>query len=258
MALATQIPPLSLASDIAHFSSDQALSADAISNPTRALSARDNIIAAKVNQLVGYANNASQPVALTVPRFTLSGLASTVVSNFRIPVGYEARVINATCWTSLPTSATLNVAFSGGTYGASAGTSLCTVTDIAEFTAGSTWQGEGELIVIVTNTGNSRVTMAGSVLISLRAVGFQGGDVVGPGGITTQGPIGPQGDTGPQGPAGPSGSSTSGNIIQIGPYARLVSYDTAQYRGAKVQVAQDGNTWQDEVAWIEVNQSGVP
>jgi len=254
----TQIAPLIFASDVTHFGSNDALTAVAISNTTRQLSARDNTLAQKINELVGFANNAANPISLTCPRVQLSGLASATVSNFRIPIGYEARLVNAACWTSLATSGTLQVLFSGGTYGQTTGTSLCTVTDIAEFTAGSTWVGEGELIIQLTNTQSSRITMAGSAMISIRPVGFQGGDLVGPGGVTTQGPVGPQGDQGPQGIPGTGGGGGGGTVVQIGPYARIVSYDTAQYRGAIMQVAQDGSTWINETAWLEVNQSGVP
>ena len=253
-----QISPVLIPSDVAHFGPDQILTAPAISNTTRALAQRDNVIVAKINQLVGFANNSASPVSLTIPRLQISGLQSAIVSNFRIPVGYEARVINASVWTSLATSATLEVVHSAGTYGSTTGTSLCTATDIAEFTAGSDWRGEGELFVRVINTTSSRLELAGSALISLRQVGFQGGDVVGPGGVTTQGPKGDTGDTGPQGPAGTGGGGSGGSVVYIGSYCRIVSYSTSQYRGAKLQVAQDGSSWVDEAAWLEVNQSGIP
>ena len=251
-----QITPLIFASDVKHFSGEDILTAPAIGNTTRALSARDNVLAAKINQLVGYANNAAEYVSLPCPRIQLNGLETGTLTNFRIPQGYEARLINCTCWTSLPTSGTVSVLHSAGTFGATIGTSLCTVTDLAEFTAGSDWRGVGEFIVNVANTQAHRINIAASAMISLRPVGYQGGDVVGPGGVTTQGVPGPQGDQGPPGPAG--GGGGGGNIVYIGNFARLVSIDTNTQRGAQLQVSPDGASWVEEIQWVETNTTGMP
>ena len=120
--------------DVRHFAQGDAVNVPGLSNPTRHLAFRDDLIAEKINEVVSVVNNQEQFVPLPVVRTTVPPGEEVVVTNYRIPQGFEARVLNAVVSTvPTTTSAELNIMYSSS-FGGSAGTNIVTVTPGSEFT----------------------------------------------------------------------------------------------------------------------------
>lgn len=217
--------------DVRHFAQGDAMNVPGLSNPTRHLAYRDDLLAEKMNEVVQVVNNQEQFVPLPVIRTTVPPNEEVVVTNYRIPQGFEARVLNAVVST-VPTtsSAELNIMYSS-VFGGSAGTAVVTVTPGSEFTGDVNFYQVGEFIVSMKNTGSVTLEIAGSILLTMRPVGAEGTLLVG---SVIQGPQGEPGQTGPPGPPGPPGTGGAGSpgMIWKGPWANgqpYISNDVVSY-----------------------------
>lgn len=194
--------------DARHFSLGDAVNVPGLSNPTRNLAERDNLLAEKMNEIVAVVNNQEQFVPLPVIRTNVPPNEEVVVFNYRIPAGFEARVLN-TVISTLPssTSAQVDIYYSNA-YGGSTGTAVTTATPGSEFTGDINFYQEGEFVVVLKNTGSSTLEIAASVLLTMRPVGAEGTLLVG---SIIEGPSGPPGMRGPQGLQGSPGASGAGS-----------------------------------------------
>jgi hypothetical protein len=192
--------------DVRHFSEGDSFSVPGISGPTRELAERDNLIAEKLNETIQTVNNKEQFVPLSIPRTTLPPNDNLVVANYRIPAGFEARILNASI-SSLPLSSDiqLNIFFAEG-FGNTTGESLITTSN--ESSSGTSFKQEGEFIVVIRNTGGITLDVVASVLLTMRPIGEEGTLLVG---SVIRGQQGPPGQTGPQGIQGPPGTGGAGS-----------------------------------------------
>jgi hypothetical protein len=192
--------------DVRHFSEGDSFSVPGISGPTRELAERDNLLAEKLNETISTVNNKEQFVPLSIPRTTLPPNDNLVVANYRIPAGFEARILNASIASSpLSPDIQLNVFYAVG-FGNSTGESL--VSTSAEVTSGTSFKQNGEFIVVIRNTGGVTLDVMASVLLTMRPVGEPGTLLVG---SVIQGQQGVPGQTGPQGVPGPPGTGGAGS-----------------------------------------------
>lgn len=192
--------------DVRHFSPGDATDVPSLQNPTRQLAERDNLLAAKVNELVEDVNNKEQFVPLPIPRTILPPLDETIVANYRIPTGYESRVLNAVvASTPASTDIELNIYYNAF-YGGVSGTAV--VSTATEYSGGVSFYQAGEFIIALKNKTGQTLEIAASVLLSLRPVGAAGSLLVA---SVVQGEKGDPGMTGPRGPAGPAGTGGAGS-----------------------------------------------
>lgn len=198
--------------DVRHFAQGDAVDVPGLANPTRELAERDNKLAEKVNEVVQQVNNREQFIPLPVVRTMVAPGDETVVQNYRIPEGFEARVLNAAVSAS-PSSddIELNVYYNT-TFGNSTGSSIVTATAAAEFTGETSFHQAGELIISLKNTGVLTLEASACVLLTMRPLGAVGSLLVGTVVEGPQGPPGPKGDKGDPGPAGTGTAGTSGML----------------------------------------------
>jgi len=194
--------------DVRHFSQGDAVNVPGLSNPTRNLAYRDDLLAQKMNEVVSVVNNQEQFVPLPLIRTTVPPNEEIIVTNYRIPAGFEARVLNAVVSTT-PSSiqAELDVYYSSS-FGGTSGTAVVTVTPGSEFTGDVNFYQVGEFIISLKNTGSSTLEIAGSVMLTMRPLGAEGTLLVG---SIIEGPQGQPGMTGPPGPPGPPGTGGAGS-----------------------------------------------
>ena len=191
--------------DVRHFSEDDAVAVPALQNPTRHLAQRDNLLAQKVNEVVSAVNNKEQFVPLPMVRTSVSPTAEEIVTNFRIPVGFEARVLNASVASSPSSSDLALKIFYNASFGGSTGTELVSTSD--EFTAGTAFYNNGEFIVSIRNNGASSLEALSSVTLTIRPIAERGSLLVGSvitGGKGNRGEAGSPGKKGDPGPGAPS------------------------------------------------------
>jgi|SRR5271157_313059 len=211
--------------DVRHFSESDAVDVVGLQNPTRQLAARDNLLAAKVNELVGVVNNKEQYVLLPVPRTLVAPGVEEVVANFSIPSGFEARILNATVGTTpVSSSATLNIFFASG-YGNLTGTTVISTSDV--FTAGVSFYNGGEFIVSLRNNAATNLDVVASVTLTMRPLGSTASLLVG---SVIEGPQGIRGDKGDKGLKGDPGSGGAGSpgLVWAGAFNVAVSYAPPQ------------------------------
>jgi hypothetical protein len=211
--------------DVRHFSLGDAVDVPGLSAPTRALAQRDNLLAEKVNEVVSAVNNREQFVPLPVIRTILPPNETVIVTNYRIPAGFEARVLNAVVNTiPASTNSELDVYYNATTFGGATGSAVITCTPGSEFTGDVSFYPQGEFILALTNTGVVAVEVAASVMLAMRPLGAVGSLLVGNTGETRQvGPPGMTGGVGPIGPPGTSGMGTPG-MIWDGPWVNGKPY----------------------------------
>lgn len=192
--------------DVRHFSEGDAINVPGLANPTRYLAERDNVLASKVNECISTLNNRELAVPLPVPRTVVAALTQETICNFRIPAGYEARVLNATV-AATPTSGEIElIVYYAEGYGSTTGTPV--VTTSGEFSTGVSFYQQGEFIIVVKNKSSRSLTMTGSVLVTMRPLGEEGSLLVG---SVVQGERGAPGMTGPPGPPGTPGTGGAGS-----------------------------------------------
>lgn len=210
--------------DVRHFSQGDAVNVPGLSNPTRNLAYRDDLLAQKMNEVVSVVNNQEQFVPLPLIRTTVPPNEEIIVTNYRIPAGFEARVLNAVVSTT-PSSiqAELDVYYSSS-FGGTSGTAVVTVTPGSEFTGDVNFYQVGEFIISLKNTGSSTLEIAGSVMLTMRPLGAEGTLLVG---SVIQGEKGNPGMTGPPGPPGPPGTGGAGSpgMVWQGPWLNGNGYN---------------------------------
>jgi hypothetical protein len=221
--------------DVRHISpTTDPLNGQQISATTRQLAERDNLLAVVVNQLVAAVNNKDQLVNLPLPTVQIAPGSTVSVSSFRIPEGFEARILNAAI-SSIPSLlARLDIVYNEGTYGALTG-GVSLVSTLSEFTSGTSFYGTGEFLVSFVNTGGRTAQVSASVLLTLRPVAAQKGGIIGPGAVGAQGSIGPQGPKGNPGSPGLPGSTGPAGLTWRGAHSSLTAYaqrDAVYFNGS--------------------------
>jgi hypothetical protein len=196
-----------------------------LQNPTRHLAERDNLLASKLNEVVAEINNKEQFVPLSVPRTAIPPGTEEIVTNFAIPEGFEARVINATVG-STPVSAdiSLKLYFASG-YGNVTGTELVSTT--STFTSGIDFYNSGEFIVALRNNGISTLEVVASITLTVRPIGTTASLLVGSVIQGKQGLTGGRGDRGLKGDAGTGGAGSPG-MVWSGVFNAASSYTPPQ------------------------------
>lgn len=218
--------------DVRHFAQGDAMNVPGLSNPTRNLAFRDDLLADKMNEVVQIVNNREQFVPLPVIRTTVPPNEEIVVTNYRIPQGFEARVLNAVVSTTpTTTSAELNISYATS-YGGSAGAPVVSVTPGSEFNGDVNFYQVGEFIVSMKNTSGVTLELAGSIMLTMRPLGAEGTLLVG---SIIEGQQGKPGQTGSPGPPGVPGTGGAGSpgMIWKGAWANGQSYipnDVASYQ----------------------------
>lgn len=196
--------------DVRHFAQGDEVSVPGISSPTRHLAERDNLLAEKLNEVIQSVNNQEQFVPLPVVRTVLTPSDQSTVLNYRIPPGFESRVLNAII-SSTPASTDIELEVSyNASFGGTSGTSV--VNTSSEFNSGVNFYQTGEFIVTLKNKGGVALEVAASVLLTLRPIGGAGSLLVGS--IIK----GDKGDTGQAGPPGPKGEPGTGGAGSVGMY----------------------------------------
>jgi hypothetical protein len=202
--------------DVRHFSEGDAMDVPGLSRPTRNLAERDNILAEALNSVISVVNNTEQFVPLLPFRTTVPPDTEEIVLNYRIPAGFEARILNAIV-TSVPnsSSAELDVYYATG-YGNSTGTMVvCTST---EFTAGTQFYSAGEFIISLKNRGGTTLEMIASIQSTMRPLTQTSGVLIASSVVGEQGPPGPTGSPGQVGPPGTTGPAGSPGLTWQGPW----------------------------------------
>lgn len=192
--------------DVRHYSEGDGMNVPGLANPTRQLAERDNRIGEKLNEVIAVVNNKEQFVPLPVIRTTVPPNETIIVTNYRIPAGFEARVLNAAVSsTPLSSNVQLNIYYAEG-FGNTSGEVLVSTANEAE--ANTSFKNNGEFIVSLVNTGGTTLDIVASILLTMRPIGEEGSLLVG---SVVRGDQGPVGMTGPQGPAGPPGTGGAGS-----------------------------------------------
>ncbi len=144
-----------------------------MANSSRNLAQRDNLLASKLNEVVKVLNNREQLINVPAVRTVLPPGASEIIQNFRIPEGFEARVLNASV--APAGQARLDVFHGDESYGAQAGAKIINTTD--EFDGGVSFFGTGEFIVKLTNLFDATIDAAASLILTMRptTAGITGG-----------------------------------------------------------------------------------
>jgi len=198
--------------DVRHFAQGDAVNVPGLSNPTRNLAERDNLLAEKVNEVVSVVNNQEQFVPLPVVRTTVPPSEEIIVTNYRIPAGFESRVLNAVVSASPSTTdAEVNVYYSNS-YGGSTGTAVVTATPGSEFTGDVNFYQTGEFIITLKNTGAATLEISSSVLLTMRPLGAEGTLLVGSVVAGPKGQPGMRGGPGPPGTPGTGGAGSPGMV----------------------------------------------
>lgn len=190
--------------DVRHLTSTDANSASTISYATRNLAERDNILAQVINSIISEVNNKEQIIDLQVPRISLAASQSIVVLNYRIPSGFEARVLNAVVSSTPSNLVRLEVLWSS-VYGATTGTSI--TSTLSEVSGQTVFYGEGEFIVKLTNIGSATAAVCGDVQITMRPVAEVQGSLLVPTLVTPISGGSGAGESGYSGFSGVSGFS---------------------------------------------------
>lgn len=247
--------------DVRHLTPQDANQAQTLAQSTRNLAERDNIIVGVINQLIAVVNNKEQIVDLPIPRVFMGASQSIVVLNYRIPAGFEARVLNAIV-ASVPVSQVrLDVMWSS-TYGATTGTSVAST--LYEVSGQTVFYAEGEFVVKLTNIGSSSVEVAGDVQITMRPVAQIQGALLTPSVVIgTSGFSGYSGNGGVSGYSGNQGASGFSGVSGFsGPggktaYTTTTASFTMPAIGATITgVAVVNSDWMSEGQVVYVETAG--
>lgn len=230
--------------DVRHLSATRdALNAEQISRVTRQLAFRDKTLAEAVNKLIAVVNNKDQLINLPLPTASVPPGASINVTSFRIPPGFEARIINAAV-SSSPTSKAvqLEILYNASTFGSTEGQESI-LTTLDENTSGTSFYGLGEFLVRYANTGGRNAITTASVLLTVRPVGAQKGGIIGPGAKGEKGNKGDKGDQGQSGSPGLPGSPGPTGVNWRGAWSAGSNYatrDAVSYNGNAYYALQAG------------------
>ena len=227
--------------DVRHFTEGDAMDVPGLSRPTRHLAQRDVALAQKLNEVVEVVNNKEQFVPLPILRTTMPPNAEEIIQNFRIPTGFECRVLNAVV-TSIPasSSAELDIYYQANSYGNSTGTQI--ISTSTEYTGGTNFFSSGELIITLKNRGGSTLEMIASVMLTMRPVGATSGFLLASAAVGPVGPPGPAGPPGGSGGAGPTGPAGTPGLVWQGDFLPGTTYDD------KAVVYYEGSSFKSKVA----------
>jgi hypothetical protein len=229
--------------DVRHFSEGDAFDVPGMSRPTRNLAQRDNQLAEKLNEVIAVVNNKEQFVPLLPFRTTLPPNSEEVVLNYRIPPGFESRILNAII-TSLPasSSAELDVYYSDG-YGGSTGELILSTS--GEFTAGTKFYSAGEFIVTLKNRGGATLEMIASIQSTMRPLTETAGILIASAVVGKEGPPGPKGDKGDKGEQGNPGGPGSPGLVWQSTWNSASTYsstDVVYWLGSSYKSKANANT----------------
>ncbi len=154
------------------------------------------MLAEKVNEMVTVLNNQEQFINVPTVRTTLPPGTGVIIQNFRIPKGFEARILNASV--SPASQAKLDISHGSETYGATSGVQIINTT--GEFDGGVDFFGVGEFIIKLTNLFDATIDATASLILTLRPTTARiTGGLIGPG---SKGLKGDKGDKGGRGDRG--------------------------------------------------------
>jgi hypothetical protein len=191
--------------DVRHFSQGDEVSVPGLSNTTRHLAERDNMLAEKLNEVIANVNNQEQFVPLPVIRTIVPPNDQTTVLNYRVPAGFESRVLNASVSASPASTDIELIIYYGAGFGDTTGTQVVNTSN--EFSGGVNFYQSGEFIIVLKNKSGFTLEMVASILLTLRPIGAAGTLLVG---STIKGDKGDPGQAGPPGPQGIPGSGAVG------------------------------------------------
>lgn len=206
--------------DVRHVSAQDEITNTSISAATRHLAWRDTVIAETLNRVVGELNNRENITVVPLGAVRVAASETETVHNYKIPPGFEARIINASV-SSDNLSVRLDVLWGSG-FGGTTGTSV--VSTLNETNAGTRFFSTGEFIFQLNNTGSESSGSTSSVTVAVRPVGASYGGLIGPGAVGPEGPPGPQGETGPTGGVGPTGPAGSPGLVWVGEWSSGSTY----------------------------------
>jgi hypothetical protein len=207
--------------DVKHLAPGDELSSVSVGQSTRNLAERDNLLTEKVNQIVEVVNNKEQFVNLPTMKIILPPLTEEIITNYRIPSGFEARVLNAIVSSEPASIVKLEIFFNEG-FGGSSGESLVSTLD--EFTGETKFHGSGELIIKLTNIGSASAEAVASIVLTMRPTSEPFGSLIGAGTQGEQGDPGPKGDKGDKGGTGGVGPQGSPGMTWRGEHSLLTPY----------------------------------
>lgn len=221
--------------DVSHVSPSSAVDAHTISYATRCLAERDNLLKAKVNEVVASLNNFEAPTFIPVIKTRVRTGGTEHISNYRIPAGFEARVTHVSVHSIPMRMVKVEILYSALTFGASSGVPV--VSALIEYTGNTLFFGEGELIVKLTNVGDSDAEAVASILVSIRSKIAERSQLSVPQQLSTaSGTSGPTGYTGPKGETGDPGprgyQGTTGSTGPSGPTGYTGATGYTGYTGA--------------------------
>jgi hypothetical protein len=189
---------------------------------SRTLAARDNIIAAKVEQLISQVNNQEQLVPINVPSTYLApGDVETCIA-VRIPAGFQGRVLNSAVNASPLVGTTLLQVLYNPAFGATTG--QVASSTYSENATATSFYSTGEFAIVLSNAGTVPVTAFASVLITMEPVVDQPGSLIGPGVPGPQGLPGPSGANGTNGGPGPMGPTGAPGMVWLGQWSNVATY----------------------------------
>lgn len=191
--------------DVRHFSQGDEVSVPGLSNTTRHLAERDNMLSEKLNEVIANVNNQEQFVPLPIIRTIVPPNDQTTVLNYRVPAGFESRVLNAAVSASPASTDIELIIYYGAGFGGTTGTQVVNTSN--EFSGGVNFYQSGEFIIVLKNKSGFTLEMVASILLTLRPIGAAGTLLVG---STIKGDKGDPGQAGPPGPQGVPGSGAVG------------------------------------------------
>jgi len=207
--------------DVKHLAPGDELSSVSVGASTRHLAERDNLLGVKVNELVEVVNNKEQYVNLPTMQVILPPLAEEIITNYRIPPGFEARVLNAIVSSTPASTVRLEIFFNEG-FGGVAGESL--VSTLSEFTGETVFHGSGEFIIKLTNIGSVSSTSVASIVLTMRPISEPFGSLIGAGTKGDPGDKGSKGDKGDKGGTGGVGPQGQPAMVWRGAWNGGTSY----------------------------------
>jgi hypothetical protein len=232
----TQVTPLNLpdaagyvynSGDVRHQSPTAPIDWANLSFATRNLAARDNLIAATLDQVIQQVNNKEQLIPINVPTTFLAPGDCIPGQVIRIPAGFEARVLNAAINSSPAPGVCLLQVLYNATFGATTGQVVASTYN--ESSVATSFYPTGELVVSLSNAAtNGGATVAASVLITMRPAVDQPGAVIGPGTAGPPGLPGAPGVDGEDGGPGPPGPPGGPGLIWAGLWNSFTAYSANQ------------------------------
>lgn len=231
----------------------------AIVTAIRNLTYRDNVLVGTVNTLVSESNNREQIINIPIPWTQISAGGSVVVSNFRIPTGWEGRILSSSVSSSTPSAVRLEI-YHQTTFGNSGPGGGQLISSTNGEVSHTTFYGGGEFIVVLVNTSTTTsVSTVASIHATLRPAGVIYSSILAPSSLT----LGSSGSGGGQGASGYSGysglSGFRGSSGYSGPSGTagadgLNAFTTTTATFIQVNVDSDVAVSMASTGWMNVGQ----